>query len=836
MRKNLKNLSIIVLVIVTVALSCVAYFRFASRMIYEESSRHLTEIYTQVRDSLRDIVESKWNLLTVWKQYLLREHNEDAITAFVHEQKSKWSFTDFYFVAANGEFYTVDGRKGFFNMHRKINDLVDKKEEVVLDVAVPKKELKVFAIPMPKGVFQGFVYDAIAISYDNEDLIKTLNTNAFEGEADNYVIDDTGRVSIARTAKNKSGIYNFHAYLNNLPELTPEQKKDLLQRLISREKGVITLPIRGEKYYLIHMPAEYAHSVLVGLIPEKVVNASMNELQAITMIVFVLLALLLSGAYIFFMHYRNKLALSQKDKEILYKEQLFSTLSDNVDDAFLMVDCKTMCLDYISPNVTRLIGVELQQGIIGSQLSSLGEDDSYFEVGKHIRQNPDVPRMEWDKELIHPLTLEKRWFHVLVYTDLVQKVPKYIIVLSDRTKEHALNVSLSNALSLAQSANKAKSNFLANMSHDIRTPMNAIVGFAGMLADCAYTPEKVLDYAHKITYSSKHLLSLINDILDMSKIESGETALKLTDFSLQKLEEELQGIIGPQARKKHQEFKVEYKGQLPAMVHSDRMRINQILLNLLSNAVKYTPEGGHVRLLIEGQPGHGKGFSHVQFVVQDDGYGMSEEFQKQLFTPFTREYTEETKHIQGTGIGRAIVKNIVDLLGGNISVISSKGKGTTFTINLELAVAATAKEEVKKEEVQNQVSLRGLKVLAAEDNAINAEILELLLLKEGATVEICENGLLVVERFAASQKDEFDIIFMDVQMPVLDGYGATKMIRACDHPCAKTIPIVAMTANAFAEDAHKALDAGMDAHTSKPVDMLRLKQVVAELVPRLKGK
>ena len=305
---------------------------------------------------------------------------------------------------------------------------------------------------------------------------------------------------------------------------------------------------------------------------------------------------------------------------------------------------------------------------------------------------------------------------------------------------------------------------------------------------------------------------------------------------MQKLEEELQGIIGPQARKKHQEFKVEYKGQLPAMVHSDRMRINQILLNLLSNAVKYTPEGGHVRLLIEGQPGHGKGFSHVQFVVQDDGYGMSEEFQNQLFTPFTREYTEETKHIQGTGIGMAIVKNIVDLLGGNISVISSRGKGTTFTINLELAVAATAKEEVKKEEVQKQISLRGLRVLAAEDNAINAEILELLLLKEGATVEICENGLLVVERFAASQKDEFDIIFMDVQMPVLDGYGATKMIRACEHPCARTIPIVAMTANAFAEDAHKALQAGMDAHTSKPVDMQRLKQVVAELVPRIKGK
>ncbi|MGM9519989.1 MAG: hybrid sensor histidine kinase/response regulator [Phascolarctobacterium sp.] len=838
MKKSFKNIGLIVVMLVTVALACVAYFNFASTMIYEESSRHLTEIYSQVRDSLRDMVQEKWNLLTVWKQYLLREKDERAISAFVQEQKQKWGFTDFYFIANNGEFYTVDGRKGFFNMHQKINDLVDKREAVVLDVALPNKELKVFAIPMPQGSFQGFTYQAIAISYNNEDLIKTLNTNTFEGAADNYVIDESGRVSIARVSESGQRVFNFHAYINNLSDIPREQKKELLQRIVSKSKGVTTLSIRNQRYYLIHMPTEYSKTLLVGLIPVNVVNASMNKLQAITMIVFVLLALLLSGAYIVFIHYKNKLALSKKDRELLYKEQLFSTLADNVDDAFFMVDCKTMNVDYISPNVHRLMGLELKEGMLGAHLGSLGEDDTYFEVGRHIRQNPGAARMEWDKEFLHPLTLEKRWFHVLVYTDLVQKMPKYIIVLSDRTKEHALNVSLSNALNLAQSANKAKSNFLANMSHDIRTPMNAIVGFAGLLADSAQNPEKVLDYAHKITYSSKHLLSLINDILDMSKIESGETALKLSDFSLQELEEELQGIIGPQARNKHQEFKVEYKGQLPAMVRSDKMRINQILLNLLSNAVKYTPNGGHVRLVLEGQSGHRQGFSYVRFVVQDDGFGMSEEFQGQLFTPFTREYTEETKYIQGTGIGMAIVKNIVELLGGNITVVSSKGKGTTFTVNLELAVVATAKVEgaLTNEEHKEAISLGGLKVLAAEDNAINAEILELLLMKEGASVEICENGLAVAQRFMGSATDEFDIIFMDVQMPVLDGYGATKLIRSSDHPQAKTIPIVAMTANAFAEDVHKALASGMDAHTSKPVDMQKLKQVVAELLPKLRQK
>ena len=835
MKKSIKNIGLIVIMVLTVALACVLYFNFASTMIYEESSRHLTEIYTQVRDSLRDMVKEKWNLLTVWKQYLLREKDEKAISEFVQEQKREWGFTDFYFIASNGEFYTVDGRKGFFNMHQKINDLVDKKEAVVLDVALPKQELKVFAIPMPQGSFQGFTYQAIAISYDNEDLIKTLNTNTFEGAADNYVIDETGRVSIARVSKSGQRVFNFHAYINNLPEVSAAEKHDLLQRIFSKGKGVTTLSIKNQRYYLIHMPAEYGRSLLVGLIPVSVVNASMNKLQAITMVVFVLLALLLSGAYIIFLHYKNRIALSIKDKELLYKEQLFSTLADNVDDAFFMVDCKTMTVDYISPNVTRLLGIVLGNDVLGSPVASLGGDDMYFEVGKRIKENPDAQRMEWDKEYIHPVTLEKRWFHVLVYLSLVQKVPKYVIVLSDRTKEHALNQSLSNALNLAQSANKAKSNFLANMSHDIRTPMNAIVGFAGLIEDNAADPEKVKDYSHKITYSSKHLLSLINDILDMSKIESGETALKLTDFSLKELEEELEGIIGPQARSKQQEFVVEYKGVLPEMVHSDKMRLNQILLNLLSNAVKYTPAGGHVRLTVDGKQGHRQGFSFLQFVVQDDGFGMSEEFQEQLFKPFSREYSEETRDIQGTGIGMAIVKNIVELLGGNITVVSAKGRGTTFTVNLELAVVATENTQAAHgDEVKSAVSLKGLKVLAAEDNSINAEILELLLMKEGASVEVCENGQLVAERFMASAVNEFDVIFMDVQMPVLDGYSATKLIRACDHPQAKSIPIVAMTANAFAEDAHKALAVGMDAHTAKPVDMNKLKQVLAGLLPELR--
>ena len=832
-KSNLKNISLIVLVFIVVAAGCGAYFSFASKMIYEESSRHLTEIYSQVRNSLRDVVKEKWNLLTVWKQYIMREQDEAVISEFISEQKAKWGFSDFYFISPNGEFCTVDGRKGFFNMHSRISDLMDKKESVVLDVALPKRELTVFAIPMERASYKGFAYQAIAIGYDNDSLVKSLNTNTFEGFADNFVVDETGRVSLARSTKNKQRIYNLFAYINNLPEVAPERKQRLVDLIMQHHKGVTTLNIRGENYYLIHMPTEYAKSMLVGLIPVSVVNASMNKLQAITMIVFVLLAALISGSYLAFVHYKNRLALNKKDREILYKEQLFSTLSDNVDDAFVMVDCDDLKVDYISANAQRLLGIKLDAKSFGVALSSLGEDERYFDIGKHIRENPESNRIEWDKDFVHPITLEKRWFHILVYRSMVQNTPKYIIVMSDRTKEHALNQSLSNALSLAQSANKAKSNFLANMSHDIRTPMNAIVGFAGLISDNAGDAERVKDYSHKITYSSKHLLSLINDILDMSKIESGETSLKLSDFNLYELKQDLQGIIGPQAQGKGQEFRVEFKGQVPAMVRGDKMRLNQILLNLLSNAVKYTPSGGHISLIVEGRAGHRSDYCLLQFVVQDDGYGMSEKFQKQLFKPFTREYTEETKNIQGTGIGMAIVKNIVELLGGSISVVSSKGHGSTFTVNLELAVITPAAKSEQAEAGDAQsISLAGLKALAAEDNAINAEILELLMMKEGASLEICENGQLVAERFATSTEGEFDIIFMDVQMPVLDGYGATRLIRSCRHPQAKSIPIVAMTANAFAEDAHKALEAGMDAHTSKPVDMHKVKKIVAELLPK----
>ncbi|MCI9336503.1 MAG: response regulator [Lachnospiraceae bacterium] len=522
--------------------------------------------------------------------------------------------------------------------------------------------------------------------------------------------------------------------------------------------------------------------------------------------------------------------------------------------------------------------------------------------------------------------------------------------------------SAEQAFRMAEEANRAKSSFLSNMSHDIRTPMNAIVGFAALLARDVNNPEKVMEYTRKITASSQHLLGLINDILDISKIEAGKTALNLSDESIVELIENLDSIIRPQMKAKGHTFEIYSRDLRHEQVRMDKLRLNQILLNLLSNAVKYTPDGGHVTLTVQELPSLTGQLLRFRFVVADNGYGMSQEYQQKIFHAFTREEDSVTSKIQGTGLGMAITKNLLDLMGGTISLESQKGKGTTFTVELELQagqedadpdfwknhgigrILSVDDEEIvclnirtamegtgvavdyaldgqtavdmavrsgqeghpyhavlldwkmpgmdgletarrirsrmpedmpilvltgydwpeieeaaraagidaflskpffltgfrqridsllgrkgetsSPQEHREQSVLHGMHLLVAEDNEINAEILSELLQMSGATCEICDNGKAVVEAFEKSVPGQYQVILMDVQMPVMNGYEATGAIRESNHPMALKIPIIAMTANAFAEDVRAALEAGMNAHASKPIDMTVLEHTV----------
>ena len=395
------------------------------------------------------------------------------------------------------------------------------------------------------------------------------------------------------------------------------------------------------------------------------------------------------------------------------------------------------------------------------------------------------------------------------------------------------------ALQSAERASKAKTDFLSNMSHDIRTPMNAIIGITTLMKNELHQPEKLAEHLGKLETSGQLLLGIINDILDMSRIESGKTTLNVEKMNLTQQISQLDSVIRQQAGQRRQTFTVETYVQHENVL-GDSNRLKQVLMNILSNAVKYTPNGGHIRLEID-ELTHTEHYTKYRFVVQDDGIGMSEEFQKTLFEPFTREEKSGTNKVQGTGLGMAITKSIVDLMGGTIHVESTTGKGTRFEVVLEFPIDAEAdtvqETQVPPEEEETASPLSGMKFLCAEDNAINAEILEMLLEANGASCTICANGQEIVDAFASVKPGDYDMILMDVQMPVMDGLEATRRIRSGENPLGRTIPILAMTANAFLEDMQKSKEAGMDVHLSKPVDIAALEQTVKHfrVTPPLKN-
>ena len=388
------------------------------------------------------------------------------------------------------------------------------------------------------------------------------------------------------------------------------------------------------------------------------------------------------------------------------------------------------------------------------------------------------------------------------------------------------------ALQTAENANKAKTDFLSNMSHDIRTPMNAIIGMTSLIRHDAGNKAKVIEYADKIDISSQHLLGIINDVLDMSKIEAGKTVFKYTDFSILDFITELNTIFHSQIDEKNQTLTIIKENIRHEWVNGDQVHLMQIFSNLVSNAVKYTQEGGKIQFLVEECETKSSVYAKYRFLVSDNGMGMSADFKDTIFDAFTRAESSMTNKIQGTGLGMAITKNLVEAMGGTIDVESELGQGSCFEVLIDLRIAedrfVSSAEQAEKDEPAGNV-LKEMRFLCAEDNELNAEILMELLKIEGAECTICENGKRVLEAFEQSAPGDYDMILMDVQMPVMNGYEATKAIRRSSHELAKTIPIIAMTANAFSEDIQHSLAAGMNAHVSKPVEMKVLEKTIRSI-------
>ena len=964
MKKQSAVIATIVL-LVGIILCSVQYFRFVSKTVYQESVSHLTEIFQQSNRSLTELVNKNLTYLHLWSEFLQTASSESEICDYINKAQKETEFSNFYFLSADGNYITVTGETGYLGLQENIEDQLVQESDIITNAVLPgKPQMIVFASPK-QGIFKGFEYDAIAIAYDNADIIKVLDISAFDGNASGYVIHSDGRVVIDHSSDSWGTVYNFFGILREHSHLSEEEITKLSEELKQGNTGAMLVELNGTKYYLVYEKSEIQDWTLLGIAPAKIVNASMNKLQFITLLIMGIIMFGIALYIIVVILWKNKVSLKKKDTEIMYRDELFQKLSMNVDDVFLMLDAETSKVDYVSPNIDKLLGITVEQMQKDIHvLRKLHPQDSTNRMKNHLEGLMVQEQREWEFEYIQQKTRERRWFHIVAMCSEVVGKKKYILVMSDRTADKQKNQALSEAVHAAETANRAKSTFLSNMSHDIRTPMNAIIGFATLAVSNIDNKTRVQDYLSKILSSGNHLLSLINDILDMSRIESGKIHLEETEVNLSEVLHDLKTIISGQIHAKQLELYMDAMDIMDEDVYCDKTRLNQVLLNLLSNAIKFTPAGGTVSVRIRQFQGTKKGRSMYEIRVKDTGIGMSREFAQRIFDPFERERTSTVSRTQGTGLGMAITKNIVDMMGGMIEIQTEKGSGTEFIVRLDLRIQAehqrmekiveleglkalvvdddfntcdsvtkmlvkvgmrsewtlSGKEAVLRArqslelgdafhtyiidwrlpdmngiEVTRQIrslgddtpiiiltaydwsdievearaagvtafcskpmfmsdlretllnaigqkqnnrtdaipasvnaDFKNKQILLVEDNELNSEIAVEILKEYGFRVDTAENGVEAVERIRNSTPGEYDLVLMDVQMPVMNGYEATHQIRSLDNPELAGITILAMTANAFDEDRKKALEAGMNGFLSKPI-------IIEELIHTLQS-
>ena len=964
-QKWLPAAAILLLVLLAVGLS-VQYFSFASQTIYQESISHLEEVLHKSNNMLKEMVRKNLTYLHLYNGFLKSASDEDEIQAYIEGAQQDAEFADFYFLNYDGNYMTVTGKTGYLGLQTNLDEELADGKDIVMNTALPgKPQMLVFICPEAQGSYRSFAYDALAISYYNDAVLALLDDSAFQGNASNYVIYPDGQVVIDNSANRKETIYNFIAMLRDHSDLSEKQLLALSDAFAQGSSGNLRVKLGDISYYLVYEGTAIQNWTMLGLVPIKIVNANLARLWFHTIQIVAGITVAFAVLVILLIVQRSHVVLRRKNTEISYQDELFQKLSMNVDDVFMMLDAKTSKVDYVSPNIERLLGIpweEVRQDVfVLDRLHPKGAP----EHGKNFLEGLlSGEQREWDfVEYVHQETKEHRWFHNIAIGSEVEGRTKYILVMSDRTADKQVNQALSNAVAAAETANRAKSTFLSNMSHDIRTPMNAIIGFTTLAISNIDDKNRVKDYLAKTLSSSNHLLSLINDVLDMSRIESGKIHMEEVEVNLSDVLHDLKTIVSGQIYAKQMELYMDVMDVTDEDVYCDKTRLNQILLNVLSNAIKFTPAGGTVSVRVRQLAGKVHGYGQYEFRIKDSGIGMSPEFAQKIFEPFERERTSTVSQIQGTGLGMAITKNIVDMMGGTIKVQTAQGKGAEFIICLPMRTQAehrpvekiteleglkalvvdddfntcdsvtrmlvkvgmraewtlSGKEAVLRArqsiemsdvyhayiidwrmpdmngiEVTRQIrslnddtpiiiltaydwsdieveakaagvtafcskpmfmsdlrktlmsalgqkqtdatqellpeknaDFKGRHILLVEDNEMNREIALEILREYGFRVDTAENGSVAVEKVRTAAPGSYDLLLMDVQMPVMDGYTATRQIRALDDPARAKLPILAMTANAFDEDRRNALECGMTGFLSKPI-------VIGDLVQELR--
>ena len=819
MRKQLR-IAVFIAVLVGIVLMVFQYFRFVSKTIYEESVSHLTEVFHQSDNMLRELTDKNLTYLHMWGENLQDISNEDEIRDYIKKAQKDAGFKEFYFLSDEGNYKMATGETGYLGVQENIGEDIRQGNDVIANAALPgKSQLLVFATPEAHGIYQGFEYDAIAIAYENSDIVEVLDISAFNGNAQSLIVHPDGRVVIDHSFESWGNVYNFFGLLREHSDMSEKELNELLEKFKAGRTDAMLLNLDGENYYLVYEKSNIQDWMFLGLVQADIVNASMNSLQRSTMLLVGAVVLCIAAFLISLIIQTNRTNLRRKDTEILYRDELFQKLSMNVDDVFLMLDAKTYQADYVSPNAEKLLGITAEQ--IRKDIRVLGKlhpaehEDSEKNYLEEIQVHE---QREGDFKYVHLKTGEKRWFHNIAMGSEVNGKKKYILVMSDRTSDWKMNQALSEAVRAAETANKAKSTFLSNMSHDIRTPMNAIIGFTTLAVSNIDDKKRVQDYLGKILSSSNHLLSLINDILDMSRIESGKIHLEETEVSLSEVLHDLKTIISGQIHAKQLELYMDAMDVTNEDVYCDKTRLNQVLLNLLSNAVKFTPAGGTVSVRIRQCHGTQKGSELYEIRVKDNGIGMSQEFVQKIFSPFERERTSTVSRTQGTGLGMAITKNIVDMMGGTIEVQTEQGKGTEFIVRLPFR---TQPEHQRTEKI---AELEGLKALVVDDDFNTCDSVTKMLVRVGMRSEWTLSGKEAVLRARQSMElgDAFHAYIIDWRLPDMNGIEVTRQIRSLGDDT----PIIILTAYDWSDIEAEARAAGVTAFCAKPLFMSDIRETL----------
>lgn len=826
MKKKLITAALLVVLCIGTIFTGFSFSVFVSETIYEESVSHLSEIFHQANQTLNSLVSVNWSRMKMWAPYLVETQDVDQIDAYLEKARQESSFTDFCFISKNGNYLSMEGNTGYLDLSEKLTVLMIDRVPVVANSVVPDQpEIMVFAVPTDHGIYRGFEYDAIAITFNNSDMVEALRISAFGGNASTFAILPDGRVVVDNASSSMGKVRNVLAMLKQKAGMSVDRIASLEQDFRDGNSGSLLFEMDGESYYLVYETADFQDWVVTGIVAADIVNANMNRLQYITMVVVSVITVGVMIVVVAMIVMQNRQKLKEKDHALDIRDALFSKLSENIDDVFIMVDARTLKVEYVSQNVEKLIGVteaSLYEDVHNLEAIIYGED--VISVLHEIYSIEQGTQKEWDREYVHQETGEIRWFHTVVLCTEIDHEKKFIMDLSDRTKDRMINLKLEEAAVAAQSANQAKTSFLNNMSHDIRTPMNAIIGFTN-IAMKQVQNEEVRNCLHKISSSSEHLLTLINDVLDISRIESGKVKFTPVPVDIRTISDMVCSIMQGFLANRSIHFVTQFDSPQWPYVMADDVRIREVLVNILGNAVKFTEDGGTIEFDVSYRNEKDDGPMYVTYRIADTGVGMSEEFLEHIFDEFSQEANNARTQYRGTGLGMAITKRYVDLMGGAIRVESTKGVGSVFTVELPLEKTEADQVHPVVADV-NVVPVDGIKVLLAEDNDLNTEIARVQMEERGIQVTRAVDGVDAVKQFASNPPGTFDLIFMDVMMPNKNGYEATKEIRCMDREDAKTIPIIAMTANAFAEDVQASFDAGMNGHIAKPIDMNEVEKAI----------